>query len=91
MVNNFSSELPFYNLSNYDFNFLLTADVQSNTGLLKKWVNGFSQQCQEGWKLSKLNFDYYDESKFNDMVKNVSKLIDISIVGLPTMTLVYFT
>jgi len=82
MVNlNLLIELPFYNLSNAELNSLLISELFNKIELHNNDLMDFLIRVKNDENLQKLlvNFDYYDDESFNTMVRNTSKLIDISV------------
>ena len=72
-------ELPFYNLSNDELNSLLMGELFNKIELHNYDLMDFLIRVRKDENFQKLNFDYYNDDSFNTMVRNISKLIDISV------------
>jgi len=83
MVNlNLLIELLFYNLSNDELNSLLMGELFNKIELHNNDLMDFLIRVRKDEIFQKLNFDYYDDESFNTMVRNDSKLIDMSAFHL---------
>jgi len=83
MVNlNLPIELPFYNLSNDELISLLMGEPLNKIELHNNDLMDFLIRVRKDENFQKLNFDYYADEHFNTMVRNTSKLIDISVFHL---------